>query len=143
MNIRRSVSGPITVVISELYNNALEHGLLELDSGIKLLPGGFDDYLRLREVRLASLEKGYINVEIEQIGINERQMLLIHVIDSGNGFNYHEKLDYCNCLESGKSNHDSEEVTNPCHIGIGLAKSLCYKVEYLGKGNEVIAYYQL
>ncbi len=143
MNISRSVSGLISVVISELYNNALEHGLLGLDSHIKLQPGGFDEYLSQREERLAFLDHGYINIEIEQVEINGNKMLRIHVKDSGDGFNYNEKREHCHCLEGRKFDPESVNGIHPCHIGSHLVKSLCSKVEYLGNGNEVIAYYPL
>lgn len=143
MNIRRSVSGLISVVISELYNNALEHGLLGLDSHIKLQSGGFDEYFSQREECLASLDQGYINIEIEQVDINDNKMLRIHVKDSGDGFNYNEESEQCRCLEGRKLDPDNGNGIHPCHMGIHLVKSLCSKVEYLGNGNEVVVYYPM
>lgn len=131
MNIRRLVSGPIFVILSELYNNALDHGLLELDSRLKSLPGGFDEYLRQREERLASLHEGYIIIEMEQVEIDERKALRISVIDSGKGFNY--------AALNNEMPADIRHSTN----GIPLVKSLCSEIRYLGKGNEVIVDYPL
>ncbi len=143
MNISRSVSGLISVVISELYNNALEHGLLGLDSSIKLQSGGFDEYLSQREERLAFLDQGYINIEIEQVEINGNKMLRIHVKDSGDGFNYNEESEQCRYLDGQKMDPHSGNGIPPFHKGNHVVKSLCSKVEYLGSGNEVAVEYPL
>jgi two-component system, HptB-dependent secretion and biofilm response regulator len=41
-------------ILAELFNNALEHGLLQLDSALKHDASGFDEYYRQREEKIES-----------------------------------------------------------------------------------------
>lgn len=54
------------LVISELYVNAVEHGLLNLDSSLKDEENGFQRFNELKNERLASLEAGKITIQIHQ-----------------------------------------------------------------------------
>jgi len=45
----------IFTIVSEIYNNALEHGVLGLDSKMKKSREGFSDYYQIRSEKLASL----------------------------------------------------------------------------------------
>lgn len=143
MGIKRTHSDRIFVIISELYNNALEHGLLSLDSHIKFQPEGFDRYMQEREERLALLDKGYITIEMEHRQVNEKEMLRIRVKDSGQGFDYNAPSPGCRCLDSKKVDTNIPKDVRPCYIGIRLVKGLCSEVHYLGNGNEVVAEYLL
>jgi hypothetical protein len=51
--------------LAELYSNALEHGLLHLDSVLKNSAQGFAKYYALRHERLNALEEGYIRFDIK------------------------------------------------------------------------------
>lgn len=76
----------IHAVLSELYSNALEHGVLGLDSSLKRDPEGFTKYYELRKERLASLQDGYVRVQLEVIPLREGGMAVLCVQDSGAGF---------------------------------------------------------
>jgi hypothetical protein len=52
--------GTLFLIISELFNNALDHGLLGLDSATKNLIGGFEIYMQHRAEGLAALTAGRI-----------------------------------------------------------------------------------
>ncbi|MEE1866446.1 MULTISPECIES: fused response regulator/phosphatase [Pseudomonas] len=82
----RAQSGALHCVLNELYSNALEHGVLGLDSGLKRDAQGFAEYYRQRNERLQALCSGYIRVglRIEPQGQDGR--LIIEVEDSGKGF---------------------------------------------------------
>lgn len=82
----RAQSGALHSVLSELYSNALEHGVLGLDSGLKHDAQGFAEYYRQRNERLQALCSGYIRIglRIEPQGQDGR--LIIEVQDSGKGF---------------------------------------------------------
>jgi two-component system, HptB-dependent secretion and biofilm response regulator len=69
-----------------LYSNALEHGVLGLDSSLKRDAQGFSRYYRERAVRLEALQEGFVRVhlQVEHQGAGGR--LLIRVEDSGSGF---------------------------------------------------------
>ena len=119
----------IFIILSELYNNALDHGVLKLDSALKSQPDGFLTYLTLRQERLEALEDGYIEFSLaHRMNANEGE-LVIHIKDSGEGFDYqHLTADMTKCLVSSGR-------------GFPLVSSLCKEMTYLGKGNEVRASY--
>jgi anti-sigma regulatory factor (Ser/Thr protein kinase) len=120
------------LIITELYNNALDHGILGLESGLKTLEDGFDRYLTLREERLAALLHASVEIELQRQRREDGEYLVLRVKDSGAGFDATRLLNCDISVQCGFSGR-----------GIALVKSLCARVEYLGSGNEVIAYYLL
>ena len=124
--------GALFVIISELYNNALDHGLLALDSAIKEQEGGFDRYLEQRAQRLQALTEGNIELGFHMRMEARQAVLDIRVKDSGPGFDYE---DYLAPLENGDA--------RPHGRGIALVRSLCRGLLYRGCGNEVQARYGL
>ncbi|MGH8485729.1 MAG: SpoIIE family protein phosphatase, partial [Pseudomonas sp.] len=88
----RAQSGALHSVLNELYSNALEHGVLGLDSALKRDARGFAEYYRQRNERLQALNSGYIrlSLRVEPHGLGGR--LIIEVEDSGKGFNVHTVL---------------------------------------------------
>ncbi|MDW9404237.1 SpoIIE family protein phosphatase [Pseudomonas soli] len=81
----RPSSGRLHSVLSELYSNALEHGVLGLDSGLKRDAEGFSEYYRQRAERLARPVQGGVGIalRVEPQGAGGR--LTIEVRDSGAG----------------------------------------------------------
>lgn len=120
------------LVLDELFNNALDHGVLELDSSLKQQEEGFLKFLTKRHLKLESLSKGFIEMNIQHrpLGMYEGEFI-IKVHDSGQGFNYHQ---------TGQA-RDTHQPTFSGR-GVLLVKSLCHKVEYQGKGNAVKAIYR-
>ncbi|MND64430.1 Transcriptional regulatory protein AfsQ1 [compost metagenome] len=88
----RAQSGAIYTVLSELYNNALEHGVLGLDSGLKRDAAGFARYYQQRGERLEQLQAGFVRLRlrIEPTGTGGR--LRVEVQDSGRGFDVGQVL---------------------------------------------------
>ncbi|MNF57332.1 Transcriptional regulatory protein AfsQ1 [compost metagenome] len=82
----RAQSGALYSVLAELYSNALEHGVLGLDSSLKRNASGFARYYQQRSVRLEALEDGYIRVNFQVEPRDDGGCLTIHVEDSGKGF---------------------------------------------------------
>jgi CheY-like chemotaxis protein len=114
-------------VMTELYINALDHGVLGLDSNLKTDPAGFEAYFQTRESRLANLDSGHVifNLSVEQE--SSRRSILLRIEDSGKGFdfeNHNPPLDGATAL-SGR--------------GLLLIQDLCESLEYHGKGNIAIA----
>ncbi|WP_226993041.1 hypothetical protein [Paraglaciecola polaris] len=68
-------------VISELYNNALAHGVLPLDSELKHSPDGLEEYFVLRTQRLVQLKN--INIKLSLTYEPTERLLKIVVRDSG------------------------------------------------------------
>jgi len=113
------------LVLTELISNALDHGVLRLDSRMKGEADGFQRYLALRSERLAALTEGAVEIRIATVESNGRPLVRMLVTDTGAGFDY------------GKVLERVPEVTTPYGRGIPLVKRLCDSVEYRGCGNEV------
>lgn len=121
----RTRSGEIYTVLSELYNNALEHGILRLDSGLKKSSDGFTNYYAERSRRLAALEAGYIHFEFQYKGSEDEGVLAIEVSDSGDGFDHAAML---------KSQQRANRYSGR---GYALLNELCDDISYLENGNRV------
>jgi two-component system, HptB-dependent secretion and biofilm response regulator len=119
----------IYTVLAEIFNNALEHGVLQLQSSLKKSANGFVEYYALRSQRLAEVEDAYINISLSHRPKNDGGILTIRVEDSGNGFDYSQHA------------KDLAENTTLCSRGEALLKKLCKHYEYSGKGNIITADY--
>lgn len=110
-------------VVTELYANALDHGLLGLDSEMKSDPAGFSNYFKERETRLVALKSGYVNFELVVEQIAHQRRIHIRVEDSGEGFDYENYRP------------PEEDSTDLSGRGIMLIENLCESLSYEGKGN--------
>lgn len=117
-------------VFSELFSNALDHGILGLDSKLKQTADGFAKYYMERAEKLASLSEGNIIVDISHQPDEDGGVLKIRFEDSGSGFDY----------EKGRPSLES----NLGHSGRGiqLLHSICDDITYENKGNVVTATYR-
>lgn len=128
----RPEGGQIYTVMAELYTNALEHGVLKLDSSIKDCSDSFAEYYRLRQERLQCLHQGLITLSLHYTGNVHGGRLVIAMEDSGEGFDYQQRL--------AESDHGSgDPVHNYSGRGIQLLHSLCHSISYSGAGNRVEA----
>ena len=83
----RTQSGAMYSVLTELYSNALEHGVLGLDSALKCDAQGFAQYYRQRNERLDVLEGGFIRLQLNvRPDAEGGGRLTIRIEDSGSGF---------------------------------------------------------
>lgn len=120
----------IFTIVSELYSNALEHGVLGLESSIKSSPDGFDEYYRLRAEGLENIGTNFIDLHFEYIKGQPNKVKLV-ITDSGIGFDYVERARE---LESDEESHGR---------GINLLDSLCASLDYSNEGRTVTAEYEL
>lgn len=118
-------------ILAELFNNALDHGILGLDSKMKQTPEGFMEYIELRKRRLNKLENGKIALIFRMQESNKGNILCIGMEDSGPGFDYRAQ----------QQKSDSSTETQYCGRGITLVKQFCDSIEYHGAGNRVEAVY--
>lgn len=88
----RAQSGALHSVLGELYSNALEHGVLGLDSALKHDAAGFARYYEQRAQRLAALQSGFIRLRLRIEPEGEGGRLTVEVEDSGQGFDPHKVL---------------------------------------------------
>jgi CheY-like chemotaxis protein len=125
--------GALFLVLSELFNNALDHGLLQLDSAVKEGLGGFELYLQQRAERLATLTAGRVDLGFHVHEVRGEAVLDISVRDSGQGF------DFTSYGEGAAGEGDAR----PHGRGIALVRNLCRELIYEGCGNQVRARYVL
>ncbi len=116
----------IYLLLAEAYNNALEHGLLKLDSSLKDSPDGFAQYYLLRSQRLAQLAQGEISIEVSYDDV--QQQLEFTITDSGDGF--------VTTVSGGGSAH-------PHGRGLDLLKQLTKQVQWQHNGRQINFIYQL
>ncbi|MGZ7459671.1 ATP-binding SpoIIE family protein phosphatase [Pseudomonas sp. Ma2-10] len=82
----RAQSGALYSVLAELYSNALEHGVLGLDSSLKRDASGFTRYYQQRNARLDALQDGFVRVYLQVTPQGGGGCLTVRVEDSGKGF---------------------------------------------------------
>jgi CheY-like chemotaxis protein len=124
-----SFSSQIFMILSELYSNALEHGVLELNSDKKKSNEGFSHYYEERERRLVSLKSGYVKIAVKVTSDNNDRMLELYVEDSGSGFDY-KSISY-----------DISNTELLYNRGFALLHQLCDKLEFSKGGSTVKAHY--
>lgn len=116
------IHSELFTVLSELYNNSLEHGVLELDSTLKQTDEGFFAYFTMREEKLLALNVASIIISAEYRP--DENALLLRVTDSGAGFKQEQKSKL-------------ENVEKSYGRGISLVKELCDSVAYSDNGSTV------
>lgn len=126
----RPHSGTLYTVLSELYSNALEHGVMGLDSALKSDPSGFTEYYQRRGAALEQLKEGYVEFGFEHLSTLDGGCLVVSVLDSGDGFEYDN--------ESGAESPEGGFYGR----GIPLLSNLCKRIHYVGSGNSVEAVFE-
>lgn len=122
------VRSSIFTVLSELYTNALDHGILGLDSKLKEAEDGFFVYFEERENRLAGLSDAHISIDVAY-KLNPPR-LEFNLKDSGSGFD----------LANVDSIADSDKNSGR---GIALVQELTDHFEYQEEGTRVIAIFNV
>ena len=107
-------------VMTELYSNALEHGVLDIDSSMKNTSEGFIEYYNLRSKRLAELMSGNITI-CAQFAPSDR-LLTISVSDSGRGFDVEQLR--------------SPQLDDNYGRGFPLIKTYCETLEFNNSGTK-------
>lgn len=120
----------IFTIVSELYSNALEHGVLGLKSELKESADGFEEYYRLRAERLENVDGQHIYLDFSFHKGDPSHVELL-IADSGEGFD-HQKL-----VANLEENADAHGR------GIALLHQLCSELEYSNEGKTVRVVYQL
>ncbi len=116
----------VQTVLTEMFANALDHGILKLDSSMKNTPQGYMDFYNEKQKRLESIEEGHIEISLRhEMKESGGGRLTLYVVDSGDGYDY-ENISVKNQY-SGR--------------GIKLISSLCTEMKIMGKGNTAMAYY--
>ena len=144
----------LQLIVVELLNNAIDHGVLQLESKLKAEANGFTRYYKERERRLSDLRSGWIEVSIE---VTANQTLCVRVLDSGNGFDYRalngalrsgtrstRGTEASSTVASAETEVDSRQraenvnAADPFGRGLTILNDLCDTVAHVGCGNEVV-----
>jgi CheY-like chemotaxis protein/anti-sigma regulatory factor (Ser/Thr protein kinase) len=122
----------IFTIVSELVTNAVDHGLLGLDSELKGGPQGFTRYFQRRTEALAELRDGWVRVRIDHVPDGDKGTLRILVEDSGPGFDVPAALARME-REAASGKYSGR--------GVGLVRKLCSGMQFNAKGNAVEVVY--
>jgi CheY-like chemotaxis protein/anti-sigma regulatory factor (Ser/Thr protein kinase) len=126
-------SGKLFMIIAELFNNALDHGLLKLDSKLKQDPlEGIEHYYEERAQRLERLADGEIVIRMEHHTASSPYLKVV-LRDTGDGFDWHSLKDETS-LSAQARRHGR---------GIALIRSMGCEIQFVGTGSEVHVYMQL
>lgn len=118
------------LILSELYTNALDHGLLHLDSSLKDTSSGFDEYMDQRGQRMNHLEDAKIDIFLERVSQLEGNLLKIRLEDSGKGFDFTRHI-------QGFEKGDDENILNLYGKGIELVSRMAQNMHYSNQGNVI------
>ena len=131
MNIQAPIGHKerIFTILTELFSNAQEHGLLGLDSSLKSSPTGFAEYYGERERLLREMDDGEIIVSIKHSPNDDGGTFTIVVKDSGSGFN----------TSTPQVNIDENKGFSG--RGMPLIRSMCDDLSYNEDGNEATVVY--
>ncbi|MET0594996.1 MAG: fused response regulator/phosphatase [Polyangiaceae bacterium] len=124
-------SGELYAVISELYSNALEHGILRLDSEEKADAAGFLRYYQTRKQMLSRLQAGEIRMSLRVASRGGHRIARVRVEDSGPGVRPEKRA--------------PRSLGEAAFAGRGLAmvRSLCERLTFADGGAVVEADYLL
>ncbi len=126
-------SDTIRSIVSEMYSNSLEHGLLGLDSKLKDTEGGFIEYYKLRDERVKTLAGETISLRIQYDPDVDINMLTIEVSDTGNGFDVDTVV--------SRLGGNTEELSYG--RGLTLITSLAKDIKFLNGGSTIVVLYEL
>ncbi len=119
-------------IFTELYVNALDHGVLGLSSELKKTPEGFAQYFMQREERIATLNDGFIKISVDVTPEERGGNIVIKLEDSGEGFN----------IKKVREQPQQTENVSLSGRGIHLIHDLCTSLDYEPPGNRVKAIYR-
>ena len=137
----QEVEGPgehwhdVFTVLTELFVNALDHGVLSLPSSLKSSAGGFAEYFTQREASLQQLESScYVSIHLVSVkAAGQPSLLKITVQDSGAGFDHARWL--------SKIAERANDDIGLAGRGIMLVQALCQSLTYSEDGASVTAEY--
>ena len=124
----------VFTVLSELYKNALEHGILQLDPSLKQQPDGINRYYQARQQALSRLNGHWIRIRLrhQRTETPPGGVIRLQVKHSGQGFDTAPWL----ISAATPSGQDT-----PHERGIRTAYQLCSSLKYSRTGRCATASY--
>lgn len=126
MGIDSALEKKCFLVLSELLSNALDYGLLMLDSHVQQVGERLDQYTAERLRRLSELKSGSIRITVEHPCAPGAPQLIVSIRDSGNGFDAAQHM-------------AAERTQAAAGRGIALVRNLTACLLYSDDGREVRA----
>ena len=125
----------IYTVLAELYSNALEHGVLGLDSNLKKSSKGFVAYYEKRRELIDALCEGWVRFTMHHTQGEDAEgrcgRLTVRVQDSGSGFGVTEDLYWAANAEVALDEH------RYFGRGLTLMRGCCDSLLVRAPGNDV------
>ena len=121
---------PLFTIMTELFVNALDHGVLGLDSRLKEGHEGVNRYFDHREHLLNNLTDGSVRIGVSVHPSPQGGHIIIEVEDSGRGFD----------VEAMKPAQNANRTYSG--RGISFVENLCESLQYFTPGNRVEAIYR-
>jgi anti-sigma regulatory factor (Ser/Thr protein kinase) len=125
-------------ILTELFINALDHGVLELNSALKDSAEGFSQYFNERAKRLNNLTlndknapENFVRITLKYYPLPHGGKMIINIKDSGRGF------DIVNVMK-GNSNAMNDGIKLSGR-GVELVNQMCDTLEYQEQGTLVTA----
>lgn len=119
----------ICTLLAEMYSNAVEHGLLSMDSRIKQHEAGYVDYYDARIRDLQAVRDGFITLSMAFSPQPNGGALILRVQDSGQGFAF-------------DPNEQHSPADDEVFHGMDLMRVLCEKLTYDRASNTLEAVYR-
>lgn len=116
------------ILISEIYNNSLDHSILNLDSAIKSSSEDMSEYYKLRDEQIKNLENAFIDFNFSFLTKQDDAYLKIEVKDSGRGY-------------QGKEQEFSAELFSG--RGLDIIKNFCEEMSFSEDGSVFTVLYRL
>jgi len=127
-------------ILTELFINSLDHGVLGLDSSLKNSAEGFSQYFKERTKRLDQLTKNvvdtpinFIRITLEYFPLSHGGKMVINIKDSGKGFDILAVI-----KDNSIAVNDGIKLSGR---GVELVNQLCDTLEYQEQGTLVTASY--
>jgi CheY-like chemotaxis protein/anti-sigma regulatory factor (Ser/Thr protein kinase) len=128
VGVLRNHKDYLHIIISELYSNALEHGVLNLDSAMKDTEEGYVEYYAERNKRLLALDDdAKIVIHIALKPNSEGLLVEFRCQNSGDGFD----------VNTIRASTDDDSYGR----GLFLIRELCEKLEFSDLGRQVTVEY--
>lgn len=126
VGVDQSLCQIMFVIVSEMVSNALDHGILQLQSSIKEDDDGFFRYFQEREKKMEMLtDNDAIELSLRHEKLDVGTQLIIAVEDTGPGYDFANNVLQPETLLSGR--------------GLQMIKNLAKRVEVFAPGNRIEA----
>lgn len=118
----------LSVVLTEVYSNILDHSILGFESRTKNSESHFNDYYEKRNQALQQLQDAEVTFKFKLVRENDSPCLDIEVTDSGSGY------------KTGETTSGDEKLHGR---GMGIIQHFCEKVDFENEGRTLRLRYNL